>query len=114
VFYILFGASPALKSLAARTPHFMRYVAKKHHEKLPGMGQHGRSRKLAEWQRELVTSLESHPEVQFRRVRSNELVIPGDFIKDGEQAYQPWDGPRGFRAASFHKPVFRPEPRSQM
>jgi hypothetical protein len=72
-------------------------------------GQPGRSPKLAEWQSELVISLASWPEVQFRRVRSDELVIPGDYIKDGEERYEPWEGPRGFRAASFCKPVYRPE-----
>jgi len=73
----------------------------------------GRSRKLAAWQSELVTSLESRPEVHFRRVRPNELVVPGDYIKESEHNYQPWDGPRGFRAASFRSPVYRPEPRTR-
>jgi hypothetical protein len=72
-------------------------------------GQPGRSRKLPEWQSQLVTNLESLPQVRFRRVRSDELVIPGDYIKDGEDRYEPWEGPRGFRAASFCKPVYRPE-----
>ena len=71
--------------------------------------QPGRSRKLAEWQGVVVTSLENRPEVRFRRLRSDELVIPGDYIKDGEDRYEPWEGPRGFRAASFCKPVYRPE-----
>jgi len=75
-------------------------------------GQPGGIRKLAEWQRELLISLESRPEVRFRRVRADELVIPGDYIKDGEDRYEPWDGPRGFRAASFCKPVYRPEQRT--
>ena len=70
-------------------------------------GQPGRSRKLAEWQKEVVMSLDGQSSVRFRRVRSHELVIPGDYIKDGEDRYEPWEGPRGFRAASFCKPVYR-------
>ena len=72
-------------------------------------GQPGRSRKLAEWQNDVVMSLDGRSGVRFRRVRFNELVIPGDYIKDGEDCYQPWDGPRGFRAASFCKRVYRAE-----
>ena len=72
-------------------------------------GQAGRSRKLAEWQNELVMSLDGQSGVRFRRVRFDELVIPGDYIKEGENCYEPWDGPRGFRAASFCKAVYRPE-----
>ena len=72
-------------------------------------GQPGRSRKLAEWQNELVMSLDGRSGVRFRRVKSNEIVIPGDYIREGENCYEPWDGPRGFRAASFCKAVYRPE-----
>lgn len=72
-------------------------------------GQSGRFRKLAEWQNELVMSLDGRSGVRFRRVRPDELVVPGDYIKDGEDRYEPWEGPRGFRAASFCKPVYRAE-----
>jgi hypothetical protein len=72
-------------------------------------GRPGRSRKLAEWQSDVVMSLDSRSGVRFRRVRYDELVNPGDYIKDGEDRYEPWEGPRGFRAASFCKPVYRPE-----
>ena len=71
--------------------------------------QTGRSRKLAEWQNKLVMSLDGRSGVRFRRVASNELVMPGDYIKEAEDRYEPWEGPRGFRAASFCKPVYRPE-----
>ena len=66
-------------------------------------------RKLAEWQSGVLMSLDSQSGVRFRRVRPDELVNPGDYIKDDEDRYEPWDGPRGFRAASFCKPVYRPE-----
>lgn len=93
----------------------MAHVLNKHLDSKDGrevptkQGQRGRSRKLAEWQSEVVIGLESRPEVRFRRVRSDELVIPGDYIKDGVDRYEPWEGPRGFRAASFCKPVYRPK-----
>ena len=108
MFYIFHASTPGSGGNKAQ---LMGHVSNKHldNNKDGRKGQRGRSRKLAEWQQELVTSLESRPEVRFRRVRSNELVIPGDYIQDGEHAYQPWEGPRGFRAASFRKPVFRPE-----
>ena len=77
-------------------------------EPLPMKGQSGRSPKLPEWQSEVVMSLDGRSGVRFRRVKSHELVIPGDYIKDGAR-YEPWEGPRGFRAASFCKPVYRAE-----
>ena len=49
--------------------------------------------------------------VQFRRLKSKELVLPGDYVKEGEDSYQLWNGPRGFQAASFHKEVYRPQPK---
>ena len=93
----------------------MAHTSHKHDVTVAGMPlQSGRSRKLAAWQSEPVISLDSRPEVHFRRLKFNELVIPGDYIKDGEHSYQPWDGPRGFRAASFCKPVYRPVPKLHM
>jgi hypothetical protein len=43
----------------------------------------------------------------FRRLRANELVSRGDFVADDHQALEPWDGPTGFRADAFVKPVYR-------
>ena len=88
-----------------------KYPDKKYPAAVPA--QPGRCRKLPAWQSELLTSLESRPEVRFRRVKPDELVVPGDYIKDSEHSYRPWDGPRGFRAASFRSPVYRPEPKAQ-
>ena len=44
---------------------------------------------------------------RLRRLKSNELVSPGDFIADGNRGFEPWEGPNGFRANSFMKPVYR-------
>jgi len=43
----------------------------------------------------------------FRRLRAHELVCHGDFVLDGHQVLEPWDGPTGFRADAFVKPVYR-------
>jgi hypothetical protein len=58
---------------------------------------------------ELPTALDGS--TQFRRLKSKELVLPGDYVKEGENSYQLWNGPRGFQAASFHKEVYRPQPK---
>lgn len=44
---------------------------------------------------------------QFRLLKWNELVSRGDFIEDGHQGFEPWEGPSGFRAGSFVKQIFR-------
>jgi len=43
----------------------------------------------------------------FRRLKWNELVSRGDFVTDGHQGFEPWEGPGGFRADSFVKPIYR-------
>ena len=43
----------------------------------------------------------------FRRLNSNELVSRGDFVPDGRQGFELWDGMTGFRAGSFVKPIYR-------
>jgi len=97
----------------------MAHIAKKccdnrlEHKVQGTQGQPDRSRKPAEWESDVVMSLDGRSGVRFRRVKSDELVIPGDYIKDGEDHYEPWEGPRGFRAASFCKPVYRAEWKTQ-
>jgi len=57
----------------------------------------------------------SNPEVvasdsvakQFRRLKSNELVSRGDFVADLHSGFKSWEGPTGFRAYSFVKPIYR-------
>jgi hypothetical protein len=43
----------------------------------------------------------------LRRLNSNELVSPGDFVRNEHQGIDPWEGPSGFRADSFVKPIYR-------
>ena len=44
---------------------------------------------------------------RFRRLKLGERVWTGDFIKSISGRYEPWDGPGGFCASSFAKPVYR-------
>jgi hypothetical protein len=44
---------------------------------------------------------------RFRRLKWNELVSRGDFVADGRQGFEPWEGPPGFRADAFLKPIYR-------
>jgi hypothetical protein len=43
----------------------------------------------------------------FRRLKWNELVSRGDFVASEHQGFEPWEGPGGFRADSFVKPIYR-------
>jgi hypothetical protein len=43
----------------------------------------------------------------LRPLKWDELVRLGDFVADGHQGFQPWDGPRGFRADAFVKQIYR-------
>ena len=43
----------------------------------------------------------------FRRLRAHELVSHGDFVAGGHQVLELWEGPTGFRADAFVKPVYR-------
>jgi hypothetical protein len=45
----------------------------------------------------------------FRRLKFNELVSVGDYVEDESSGLQLWDGPRGFQAGSFVKPIYRPQ-----
>ena len=44
---------------------------------------------------------------RLRRLKWNELVSHGDFIADGHRGFELWDGPTGFRADAFVKPIYR-------
>lgn len=44
---------------------------------------------------------------RLRRLKWNELVRDGDFVKDERRAFNPWAGPSGFRAGSFLKTIYR-------
>lgn len=43
----------------------------------------------------------------FRRLKWNELVNLGDFVADEHRGLEPWEGPGGFRADAFVKPIYR-------
>jgi len=44
---------------------------------------------------------------QLRRLKWNERVQRGDFVADGRQGFELWEGPNGFRADSFVKLTYR-------
>ena len=44
---------------------------------------------------------------RLRPLKWNELVRRGDFVEDGRDGFELWDGPGGFRAASFVKQIYR-------
>jgi hypothetical protein len=44
---------------------------------------------------------------RLRRLKWHELVRHGDFVENGRQGYEPWEGPPGFRAGSFIKTIYR-------
>lgn len=43
----------------------------------------------------------------LRRLKWNERVQRGDFVADGRQGFEPWNGPAGFRADAFVKQIYR-------
>jgi len=43
----------------------------------------------------------------LRRLKWNELVRRGDYVADGQQGFEPWEGPSGFRADAFVKQIYR-------
>jgi hypothetical protein len=44
---------------------------------------------------------------QLRRLRWNERVQRGDFVADGRQGFELWEGPAGFRADTFVRQTYR-------
>jgi hypothetical protein len=44
---------------------------------------------------------------EFRRLKPNEQVSVGDYVANGHQGFELWEGPGGFRAGSFVKPIYR-------
>jgi hypothetical protein len=43
----------------------------------------------------------------LRRLQFNELVSTGDLVMNEQREFEPWEGPNGFRADSFVKPIYR-------
>jgi len=44
---------------------------------------------------------------RWRRLKRNELVSRGDFVADAQRGFEPWEGPSGFRADAFVRPIYR-------
>ena len=47
----------------------------------------------------------------FRRLKWDELVRHGDFVADRHKGLERWEGPGGFRADAFVKPIYRRQER---
>ena len=43
----------------------------------------------------------------FRRLKPGEVVARGDFVANEQRGLEPWEGPGGFRAGAFVKPIYR-------
>jgi hypothetical protein len=43
----------------------------------------------------------------FRRLKWDELVTSGDYVVNENRRFEPWEGPSGFRADAFLKPIYR-------
>ena len=43
----------------------------------------------------------------YRLLNWNEVVCKGDFVSDGSNGFELWEGPSGFRADAFTKEIFR-------
>jgi len=43
----------------------------------------------------------------FRRLKRDEVVAHGDYMVDERRGFQPWEGPGGFHARAFLRPVYR-------
>lgn len=53
------------------------------------------------------TSATTDIPIQLRLLNGNEVVSRGDFVAGEHQGFEPWEGPAGFRADSFVKPIYR-------
>jgi hypothetical protein len=53
------------------------------------------------------TSAKADIPIQLRLLNGNEVVSRGDFVAGEHQEFELWEGPAGFRADSFVKPIYR-------
>jgi len=53
------------------------------------------------------TPMETGVLEHFRRLKWNELVRHGDFVENEGRRLEPWEGPNGFRADAYVKPIYR-------
>lgn len=49
----------------------------------------------------------AHLPKRFRLLKWDEMVRLGDFVSNEDQRLEPWEGPSGFQADSFVKPIYR-------
>ena len=56
---------------------------------------------------EAGASPESLVAAGLRKLAWNELVRKGDFVADGYDGFEQWEGPSGFRADAFVKATYR-------
>jgi len=54
-----------------------------------------------------ATAVKAAIQKHYRPLKWNEGVSRGDFVEDGHQGFEPWEGPSGFRASSFVKQIYR-------
>ena len=43
----------------------------------------------------------------FRRLKPGEVVGRGDFVANEQRGLEPWEGPGGFHAGAFVRPIYR-------
>lgn len=53
------------------------------------------------------TSAATRGSKYFRRLKWDELVVQGDFVANERQGFELWEGPGGFRADAFLRPIYR-------
>jgi hypothetical protein len=57
-----------------------------------------------------ITNAKASPEtqaLQVRRLKFDERVVSGDYIANENGGFELWEGPGGFRADAFLKPIYR-------
>jgi len=58
---------------------------------------------------DIETAVEAAVPPGYRRLKRDEVVAHGDYVMDEQQQIQLWEGPGGFHASSFWKPIYRRE-----
>jgi hypothetical protein len=58
---------------------------------------------------ELIAKVKLNIPKRFRLLKPGEVVKPGDFVANDRQEFELWEGPTGFLADAFVKPIYRKE-----
>ena len=53
------------------------------------------------------SSIVANDPTRFRRLAQDELVRRGDLVENEQAELTEWEGPTGFRASSFKRPIYR-------